>query len=220
MAAKPRDIKPPARRIGRMGRIAMLTLYFAPGSSSMAPHIALHEIGCAFEPRPLSFAKREHRSPAYLEINPEAKVPTLVIDDRKLTEVAAILWYLARRHPEAQLLPAASGDAAADAEAEAQVISWMSFIASTVHPARQRGLEHAMAVFRQADTRLATRDWAVGLYSIADIHLFRLYWRFANSLKPPPGSLPNLEAHHASMMQRPAVRRTFEIEGAIGYELP
>jgi glutathione S-transferase len=35
----------------------MLTLYFAPGSSSMAAHIALHEIGVAFESRPVSFRK-------------------------------------------------------------------------------------------------------------------------------------------------------------------
>ena len=59
-----------------------LTLYFGPGSSSMAPHIALHEIGVPFESRPLSFKKREHQAPAYRAINPEGKVPTLMIDDR------------------------------------------------------------------------------------------------------------------------------------------
>ena len=42
--------------------------------------------------------------------------------------------------------------------------------------------------------------WVLGRYSIADIHLFRLYWRFTNSLKPPQGSFPNLEAHHDRMM--------------------
>ncbi len=61
----------------------------------MAPHIALHEIGVAFEARAVSFAKKETRTPAYLAINPEGKVPTLLIDGRALTETAAILFYLA-----------------------------------------------------------------------------------------------------------------------------
>ena len=192
----------------------MLTLYFAPGSSSMAPHIALHEVGVPFEAVPLSFAKDETRAAAFLAVNPEGKVPTLLIDGRPLTEVAAILYYLARRYPQARLLPAG------DPEAEAQVVSWMSFIASTAHPARRQGLDAAMQVYALADARLGQRNWAVGEYSIADIHLFRLYWRFAASLKPPPGAFANLEAHHARMLARPAVIRTIAAEAAIGYELP
>ena len=192
----------------------MLTLYFAPGASSMAPHIALHEIGEPFDGRPVSFAKGEQRSAAFLAVNPEGKVPVLLIEGRRLTEVAAILFYLAKRFPAANLLPAG------DIEAQAQVISWMSFIAATVHPARARGLDYAMEIYALANARLGQRDWAIGRYSIADIHLFRLYWRFANSLKPPPGRLPNLEAHRNRMMARPAVRRTIEVESAIGYTLP
>jgi glutathione S-transferase len=192
----------------------MLTLYFAPGASSMAVHIALHEIGAPFEGRPMSFKKHELRATDYLAINPEGKVPTLLVDGRPLTEVAAILFYLARRFPDAELLP--NGDI----EAEAQVISWMSFIAATLHPARARGIEYAKEVYGIADRRLGQRQWAVGRHSIADIHLFRLYWRLANSLKPAPGTFPNLTAHYDRMMARPAVRRTCEIERAIGYELP
>ena len=192
----------------------MLTLYFTSGASSMAPHIALHEVGAPFESHHISLAKNEHRTPAYLAINPEGKVPALLVDGRLLTEVAGILFYLARRYPEANLLPTG------DVEAEAQAVSWMSFIAATVHPARSRGLDYAMGVYKLADQRLGDHEWALGRYSIADIHLFRLFWRFANSLKPPQGSLPNLEAHYTRMMARPAVRRTIEIEQAIGYDLP
>jgi glutathione S-transferase len=192
----------------------MLTLYFAPGTSSMAPHIALHEIGVPFEARPLSFATNEQRDAPYRAVNPEGKVPALLIDGRPLTEVAAILFYLARSFPKAQLLPRD------DIEADAQVISWMSFIAATVHPARRQGLDHAKGIYRIADERLGVREWAVGSYSIADIHLFRLYWRFFNSLKPPPGTFPNLDAHYARMMARPAVQKTIGIEAALGYHLP
>ena len=191
----------------------MLTLYFAPGSSSFAVHIALHEIGVPFEARPMSFRGDDMRSPNYLALNPEGKVPTLLIDGRPLTEVAAILVYLAQRFPDAGLLPAN------DIEAEAQALSWMSFIASTLHPARARGLDYANDVWGIADRRLGS-GWALRDYSIADIHLFRLYWRFANSLHPAPGTFPNLEAHYARMMTRPAVQRTIEVETAVGYELP
>jgi glutathione S-transferase len=193
----------------------MLTLYFAPGASSMAAHIALHEVGAPFEGKPLSLATKDTHTPEFLAINPEGKVPTLLIDGRRLTEVAGILFYLARRFPDAGLLPAG------DAEAEAQVVSWMSFIASTIHPARRQGIEHARGVYKLADQRLGRNDWAVGgRFSIADIHLFRLFWRFRGSLNPEPGDFPNIEAHYARMMERPAVKKTIEVESKIGYALP
>ena len=192
----------------------MLTLFYAPGSSSMAPHIALHEIGEPFEGRPISFAKAEQRTAEFLALNPEGKAPVLLVDGRPLTEVAAILFYLARRYPVAGLLPSGA------LEAEAQTISWMSFIASTLHPARRQGIEHVERVYAIADRRLGAGNWAVGSYSVADIHLFRLYWRIVNSLAPAAGQFPNLDDHYQRMMARPAVQRTLEIEQAIGYALP
>src|ERR1019366_4492521 len=135
----------------------MLTLYFEPGSSSMAVQIALHEIGVPFEARPMSFRQNDLRTPHYLALNSEGKVPTLVIDGRPLTEVAAILYYLAKRFPDAGLLPRD------DLKAEAQALSWMSFIAATLHPARGRGLEYANEVYTIADRRLGS-GWAIGQY--------------------------------------------------------
>lgn len=181
----------------------------------MAPHIMLHEVGLPFEARPLSLARKENREPSYLAINAEGKVPTLLVGGRALTEVAGILWYLARRYPEAGLLPLG------DVEAEARVVSWMSFIAATLHPARRQGQAHARATYALADRKLGAGPWAVGdRCTIADIHLFRLYWRLRGALQPEPSDFPNLEAHYARMMARPAVQRTCAAEAAIGYELP
>jgi len=195
--------------------VTRLTLYYAPGSSSMAVHIALHEIGAPFEAHAMSFHKKEMREPAFLALNPAGKVPTLLIDGRPLTEVAGCLYYLARRFPEAKLLPAG------DIEAEAQAVSWMSYIAAALHPARRQGLEHLTDVWSVANRRLGAAEWALGSrYSIADIHLFRLYWRMVNSSAPRPEGLSHLDAHYARMMARPAVTRTIEVEKAVGYELP
>jgi glutathione S-transferase len=191
----------------------MLTLYYAPGSSSMAAHICLHEVGAAFDTKLISLARKEQRKPHYLAINPAGKVPTLVIDGRPLTEVAGILYYLAKAFPQAKLLPE-------DIELQAQAVSWMSFIASSLHPARSKGLEHALELYRIVDRRIAGRDWVLGEYSIADIHLFRLYWRLVGSLPVPPGALPALEAHHDRMMLKPSVIKTIQVEKAAGYEFP
>ena len=190
----------------------MLTLYLSPGSSSMATHIMLHEIGVDFESRWISFAKGEQHAPEYLKLNPEGKVPTLLLDGHPLTEVAATLYYLAKRFPEAGLFPAG------DLEAEAQIISWMSFIASTIHPASRSA--RWKEVFEIAENRLARKEWAVDRYSIADIHLFRLFWRFFTTLHPAPDAYPGLFAHYQRMMARPAVEKTIEIESAVGYQLP
>ena len=191
----------------------MLVVYLSPGSSSMATHIALHEVGAEFERRWISFTKREQFAPEYLALNPEGKVPTLLVDGRPLTEVAATLYYLARRFPAAGLWPQGG------IEAEAQAISWMSFIAS-VHPARRIGIERWREVFRLAEQRLGGREWALDRYSVADIHLFRLFWRFVDSVKPAASEYPGLSAHYDRMMTRPAVQRTLEVERAIGYQLP
>jgi glutathione S-transferase len=168
-----------------------------------------------FELKLTALHREENRAPDYLQVNPEGKVPALIVDGRPLTEVAATLWYLARRYPQAGLLPQFG-----DIEAEARVISWMSFIAATIHPARRIGDDRWREVFALAEQRLGADEWTVGRYSIADIHLFRLYWRFVTTLNVAPGVYPNLSAHYDRMLARPAVQRTLEAEAAIGYNLP
>lgn len=192
----------------------MLTFYFAPGSSSMAPHIALHEVGATFEARPLSFHQRQTYTTDYLALNPEGRVPLLLIDGRPLTEVAGILFYLARRFPDAGLLPTG------DIEAEARAVSWMAFAASALHPARTLPPDRAQAIWSVAEQRLGDDAWILGRYSVADIHVFRLFWRFKAAAGLDPSRFPRLHAHHDRMLERPAVQHVLRVEQALGYELP
>jgi glutathione S-transferase len=60
----------------------------------------------------------------------------------------------------------------------------------------------------------------VGDYSIADIHLFRLYWRFGRQLGGDEGAYPSLARHFGQMLARPAVKKTLAAEEAEGYALP
>jgi glutathione S-transferase len=170
-----------------------------------------------FEPKLLSFPKKEMKSPEYLALNPEGAVPLMLIDGRPLTQVAACLFYLAKTHPDAKLLPAD------DPETEAQALSWMSYIAAHIHPVARLGGEYVKNAWTIAEKKFAISskggDWALGRYSIADIHLFRLYWRMLNRPNPATG-FPRLDGLFARMMARPAVQRTIEAEKSIGYELP
>jgi hypothetical protein len=53
----------------------MLMLYYWPGASSVIPHITLEEIGAPYKRKLINLAKGEHKSDAYLKINPRGKVP-------------------------------------------------------------------------------------------------------------------------------------------------
>ncbi|MBG07068.1 MAG: glutathione S-transferase [Rhodospirillaceae bacterium] len=199
------------RRLHSAREIKMLKFYFSPSTSSLATHIALLECGAAFEPCPTLMSKKETRTPAYLAINPNGKVPALVTDSgRVITEVAATLYYLARAYPDAGLWPEG------DIEDEAEVVSWMSFTASTMHGARLGGAEALAEAFEIANTKLDDRQWAIGRFTIADIHLFRVYWRFRPTVDAPLGTYPALESHHDRMLARPAVQKAMEAEKEYG----
>lgn len=100
-----------AVKLAEIGRISMpkpldmYTLYYAPGTASMAAHMALIEIGAPYRLERVDFEHKAQRSEAYLRLNPLGQVPTLVIDGQPYTESAALLMMLADRHPEARLAP-------------------------------------------------------------------------------------------------------------------
>ena len=106
-----------------------IALYYSPGSCSFAPHVVLREIGLTFELRKFSTADRSNYSPEYLAVNPKGRIPTLLIDGFRLTENPAILAYLGRRYPEADLYPSTA------TEDEARCLEWLAWSSNTVHVA-------------------------------------------------------------------------------------
>jgi glutathione S-transferase len=152
----------------------MTTLYYATGACSLAPHIVLEWIGAPYEAVKVQFGSQE-----LLAVNPAGAVPTLREDDGwLLTQAGAIVDYLARKHPEADL---ASGTSLRE---KAEAYRWSCFLTSDVHaafwpiflPARytiDESVEardkvvkagHALAAkqFGILDVHLWGRDWILG----------------------------------------------------------
>ena len=65
----------------------MLILYYWPGASSIVPHIVLEEIGTPYQRQLVNLAQGEHKSDAYLKINPHGKVPALAEKGAGFTRV-------------------------------------------------------------------------------------------------------------------------------------
>jgi glutathione S-transferase len=111
----------------------MYTLYWSPGSASMAPHGALEEAGAKYELKLTSVDDGAQRDPAYLALNPNAKVPTLVVDGSfVMFESAAMVMFIADRHPQAKLAPGP------DELARGHFYQWLTHLTNSVQPAMLR----------------------------------------------------------------------------------
>jgi glutathione S-transferase len=203
----------------------MLMLYYWPGASSVIPHITLEEIGAPYDRKLVNLATGEHKSDAYLKINPRGKVPALSIDGNVLTENVAILTYLAKRFPNAQLLPQ-------DLSEEARCISTMAWFASAVHPtfahiirperfatdtaAQLNMKEMARKTFwahcKEVNDLLSGKQWMMGAqYTVSDPYAF-FFYDLGLRIKLPVQELAAYAAFGERMLQRSAVRRVRELE--------
>lgn len=181
----------------------MYRLYYSPGACSMAAHIVLEEIGEPYELQLISSSgAREGNmtaAPEWKAINPKGRVPALLGvpgriggADNLLTELHAILIYLARTNSSVGLLPA-------DPAIEARCIEWMNWLASNVHamsygqiwrsqrftadekdfPAvKAKGEQNVRDQYAYIETLLADgREWAVPSgYTVVDAYLLVFYY--------------------------------------------
>ncbi len=199
-----------------------MKLFISPGACSLAPHIALREIGADFEAVKVDLATRRTESGEdFLAINSAGKVPALVLDDgQTLTENPAILLYIADQSPSAELAPAEGSFE------RYQLLSRLSFLGSEFHkafvplfsPGTSDDAKAAAAAavkkhLAALDKELAGRDHYAGdAFSVADIYLFvMLGW--PGHVGIDMSAYPALGAYAGKIAQRPAVGAALKAEG-------
>jgi glutathione S-transferase len=209
--------------------MSVLRLYYAPGACSLAPHIALEEVGARFELSRVDLGGNQQSSSEFLRVNPKARVPALADGDWVLTEAPAILRYIAVRHPASGLWPW-------DPREEARCSEWLNWLSSTIQVAfthvrragryasEPRSVEDVAATGRNAcrdlwravDRKIGEGPWAIGdRYSVADPYLM-VYWTWGRG--PALGfdmthDFPHWTNHARRLAARPAVQRAFATEG-------
>lgn len=200
-----------------------MKLFYSPKTCALIPLMALEEVGAEFELVSLDFSRDEQKSAEFLQINPLARVPVLVTDRGPLSEVPAILGFIAEAYPEANLAPADRFEAA-------KLHSFNCFLSSTVHIAiahfvrpyvwaddsfakaelQAKAPANCRALFEIIESRLFAGPWVLGdQFSTADFNLFH-FTRLLNRVEVDIRDFPRIHGHFDNMSQRPAVRRSLE----------
>jgi glutathione S-transferase len=210
-----------------------LTLYFAPGSCSRVPLIALEEIGVPFEAKVVAFMAGEHKRPDYLALNPAGKVPTLIADGRPIAQNAAIQMFLARSFPDSGLLPLDG-----HIEGDTALLSRLVWFSADLHPlvtrirmpqffcdlpggperVREMGSEAMAAQLAPVNEALSCQPWFLGdRWSVLDAYLHWVWFRITGAGFSAPFAA--IEGHYERMGERAATRRALAREAAGQVEL-
>lgn len=104
----------------------MYELHGVPDWGSQVIHLVLAELGVPFRFQVVDWKAGGLKSPAYLALNPFARVPTLETPDGPVFETGAILLYLAERHPGLAPAPTDPDRAA--------FLTWFIFVVNSLHP--------------------------------------------------------------------------------------
>jgi GST-like protein len=214
----------------------VLQLYSFPTPNGVKVSIALEELGLPYEAHRVTLADSDVKSPEFLSLNPNNKIPAIVDPDGPdgkplpLFESGAILIYLAEK----------TGRLIGSTPAEKyRIIQWVMFQMGGVGPMfgqlgffvkfagaavqdpipRERYIAEAKRLLAVLESELAHREWIAGEYSIADIAiapwLRSLDFYGARDLVGWDG-FPNVKAYLDRFLARPAVQRGLDIPAREG----
>ena len=202
----------------------MIRFYYNLAPNPMKVALCLEEMGLKYELAPVDTRKGEQHAPAYLAINPNAKVPAIVDGDATVFDSNAILLYLAEK--TGQFLPGTS------LKARGEMLSWLLFVASGIGPYSGQAVhfrnfapdpkEYAVNRYTfEADrhwgileARLSKQRYMVGdAYSIVDMAV----WGWSRLIpfvlgQEAPQRFPSLQRHLAEINARPAAVRALALK--------
>lgn len=202
----------------------MLKFYFNGSPNPTKVALFLEEAGLAYEPIPVDVRRGEQFDPAFMALNPNAKVPVLLDGDVRIFDSNAILLYLAEK--TGKFLPDA------DPGSRAELLSWLMFVATGVGPymgqavhfrqfalkdnsyAQQRYQFEGKRHWKILDERLRTRTYLLGeTYSIVDMAA----WGWARALGLGLGEesweeFPDLKRWFNHISARPAALRAGQLK--------
>ena len=196
----------------------MIDLYTASTPNGWKASVTLEEIGMPYTVHPISLSKGEQKTPEFLRINPNGRIPAMVDranGDFSVFESGAIMIYLAEK--SGKLLPR-------DDKGRSRVIQWVMFQMGGIGPmmgqanvffryfpekipaaiARYQG--ESRRLFTVIDAQLAKTENLAGDYSIADIATW-CWTRIAFWSGVSVEDLPNMARWDAAIAARPAVQR-------------
>jgi GSH-dependent disulfide-bond oxidoreductase len=195
----------------------MIRFYYSLAPNPMKVALLLEETGTPYEAIPVDTRKGEQHQAAFLNVNPNGKLPAIVDGDQTVFDSNAIMLYLAEK--TGQFLPAAKH--------RGEMLSWLMFIATGVGPfsgqcvhfkhMAQEKLAYAIDRYQYEaerhygvlDRHLAAHPYMVGgAYSFVDMTL----WGWLRAAPFVIGDdvwtkFPNVGRLKAEISARPAAAR-------------
>jgi len=201
-----------------------MKLYYSPGACSLAPHIVAREAGVPVELDKVDLSTRTTASgSSFTAINPKGYVPALGLQSGEvMTEVSALVQYLADQAPSSGLMPASASPE------RYRVLELIGFISTEIHkgfgplwnPAtpdaiRKATLDRLALRLAYLDQKLAGRTYLTGdTFTVADAYAFTVVkWTDIHNIDLSP--YPNLVAFMGRVSARPKVREALAAEGLI-----
>lgn len=195
-------------------------LYYVPQTRAVRVRWMLEEMNHPYELVRIDPKKDENDSPEYRALQPLGHVPVIVAGDKAIYESAAIVAWLADRHPEKKLAPPVNSPK------RGHYYQWMFFGMATVEPPLQQVfnhtrllpeekrvpfmVEHSTARFRDVasvvEKEIATKPFILGdEFSAADVVVGGCI-NWARGLKMLEG-FPALREYSQRLLERPALQR-------------